>query len=278
MSNHFHALTRPENEDQLADFYGCLKSRIARLVQVRTGWEGSVFARRYDDITVTLEPEAELERLYYLLSHGVKEGLVRKAGEWPGINTVKALCSGSNLLKGKIVDRRAFYEAMRKWNRSKDRLKKDRPSVSDFTIPKSLELAPLPSQDHLTHEQRSAQARAILDRIHERWAETRKGVSASSRRRILLQSHLSSPSKESAKKRKRKKKPRVHAASRSARVQFCESMDALLSAYRRSSALWRNGDLEGVRLCPAGMFLPGWRSLTTERRAAVLLQVAANPG
>ena len=51
-------------------------SKLARDVGRVTGWREKVFGRRYQAILVSDEPEAQIARLRYLLSHGCKEGLV----------------------------------------------------------------------------------------------------------------------------------------------------------------------------------------------------------
>jgi hypothetical protein len=40
---------------------------------------------------VSDEPEAQRGRLKYILSHGVKEFLVEKVREWPGVHAARAL-------------------------------------------------------------------------------------------------------------------------------------------------------------------------------------------
>jgi hypothetical protein len=54
-----------------------LKSKLAIETNRLTGWKGTVFERRYDSAVVTDEEGAQIERLLYLLSNSVKEGLGR---------------------------------------------------------------------------------------------------------------------------------------------------------------------------------------------------------
>jgi hypothetical protein len=76
---------------QLADFMCYLNSNLAREVCRLADWGDKVWARRYRAIEVSDEPEAQRERMKYILSHGVKEFLVEKAREWPGVHVVRAL-------------------------------------------------------------------------------------------------------------------------------------------------------------------------------------------
>ena len=91
MSSHFHLLLVVDDVRQLARFMRDLKSKLAREVNRLTGWRGTVFHRRYDMAVVTEEEAAQAGRLAYILSHGVKEKLVERAQEWPGVHCVKAL-------------------------------------------------------------------------------------------------------------------------------------------------------------------------------------------
>ena len=50
--------------------------------------------RRYQAIVVTGEAHAQVERLTYILGHGVKEGLVARPEEWPGPHCARALRTG----------------------------------------------------------------------------------------------------------------------------------------------------------------------------------------
>ena len=97
MSSHFHLLLEVEDARQLSRFMRDLKSKLAREVNRLTGWRGTVFHRRYDMAVVTEEEGAQIEKLTYLISHGVKEKLVERAQEWPGVYCVKALLEGESL-------------------------------------------------------------------------------------------------------------------------------------------------------------------------------------
>jgi REP element-mobilizing transposase RayT len=83
-SNHWHALLRVENAKQLSDFMCYLNGNLAKEVGRRTGWKEKVWGRRYQAIVISEEEEMQVARLRYILSHGVKEGLVARVEEWPG--------------------------------------------------------------------------------------------------------------------------------------------------------------------------------------------------
>jgi hypothetical protein len=60
----------------------------------RTGWSDKVWSRRYQSIPVSSEQPAQIERLTYILANGVKENLVARVEEWPGVHSAHALLTG----------------------------------------------------------------------------------------------------------------------------------------------------------------------------------------
>ena len=83
LSNHLHILAVPQNEHQLMRFCQFAASNISREVGRLRNWTGGIFRRRYSLVVVSDEPAAQVARLRYLLSHGVKEGLVPRPQDWP---------------------------------------------------------------------------------------------------------------------------------------------------------------------------------------------------
>ena len=57
-------------------------------------WKEKFWGRRYQGIIVSNEAESQIDRLEYILSHGVKEGLVERSQDWPGAHSVNALLTG----------------------------------------------------------------------------------------------------------------------------------------------------------------------------------------
>ncbi len=110
LSNHFHILAVPESARQLAAFMRDFKSKLAREVNRLTGWSGPVFERRYEMTVVTDEERAQIERLSYVLAQSVKEGLVERVSEWPGVHSAGALIEGTPLV-GHWFDRTREYAA-----------------------------------------------------------------------------------------------------------------------------------------------------------------------
>ena len=95
---------------QGADFMGYVDTNLAREVVRLTGWKDKVFARRYQHVVISDEAEAQVERLRYTLANGVKEGLVGRVLEWPGVHSAGALLEGRDL-EGTWFDRTKEYAA-----------------------------------------------------------------------------------------------------------------------------------------------------------------------
>ncbi len=99
MSNHYHLLVIPDSEQQLAAFMCFVNTNLSKQLGRLHGWSGPIF-QRYKAIPVSDEEEAQVARLRYLLEHGVKEGLVARPGDWPGVQCVAALTRGPAQLHG----------------------------------------------------------------------------------------------------------------------------------------------------------------------------------
>src|SRR4029453_8554688 len=107
---------------------------VAREIGRLHNWREKFWARRYRAILVSHEEEAQVGRLAYLLANGVKEGLVERPHQWPGVHCARALSAGTDL-QGTWFDRTAQYEARRRG---------DSRSPADFGAPERLVFSPLP--------------------------------------------------------------------------------------------------------------------------------------
>ena len=89
LSNHFHMLVEGPDYDpcSIAKFIGYVKSNIARAVGRVHQWRGNFFERRYSAEPV-LDDGALIERMHYIYLNGIKEGLVERVEEWPGLTSL----------------------------------------------------------------------------------------------------------------------------------------------------------------------------------------------
>ena len=78
LSNHLQGLLTPDSPQQLAAFMNYVCGNLAREIGRLHDWREKFWARTYRAIVVSDEPDTQSERLAYILSQGVKEGLVER--------------------------------------------------------------------------------------------------------------------------------------------------------------------------------------------------------
>lgn len=239
LSNHYHLILSPKDARQLARFMGYVSGNLAREVGRLSDWHEKVWGRRYAHVPITEEPEAQIDRLRYLLAQGVKEGLVGHALEWPGASSLPALLNGSMRSDGVWYDRTTAYRTRRAGLDL-------RPDA--WVQPETVVLTPLPALAHLSAEDYAAAILLMVSEIEQAAAEGRErdplGIAA-----ITAQyPHTAMP------QRTRTPIPLVHAASVQAWKAFRIAYRAFLAAYRYASAQLR----AGVRavVFPEGSFPP----------------------
>ncbi|WP_306413606.1 transposase, partial [Cystobacter fuscus] len=88
-SNHFHLLVWARGA-ALASFMQYLRANLSKKVGKLVDWSGGFWERRYSAEPV-LDDTALVGRLRYVLAHGVKEGLVERSAEWPGLTCLPQL-------------------------------------------------------------------------------------------------------------------------------------------------------------------------------------------
>jgi len=91
-SNHVHLLVRG-SPSKISPFMQHLLTNISKKIGALVGWRGAFWERRYSAEPV-LDDEALLGRIRYILSHGVKEGLVATPEEWPGLSCLSMMLDG----------------------------------------------------------------------------------------------------------------------------------------------------------------------------------------
>ncbi len=228
-SNHFHIILRaPAGE--LPRFMSAFQSKVAKEVGKLHNWSDKVWGRRYSDEAI-LDDQALLEKLAYIFSHGVKEGLVDESREWPGLTTIPELCNG---LRRRFlwIDRTGIYNAQR---RNKGRAVKQ----SDYVEEHTLEVAVLPCWEGLSEKERQKRARAILRAAEKRAKEMREGKPALGRAKVLGQDPHSKPVHV-----KRSPRPLCHTTSKKLLEAYRTAYRAFVDAYRVASAAFRAGVLD----------------------------------
>ena len=241
LSNHYHLLLSVEDAKRLSHFMNYLNSNLAREAGRLYGWNEKFWSRRYQAIVVSSEEKAQVGRLQYILSHGCKEGLVSKPGDWPGANSVGALTVGSPL-NGLWFDRTKEYEA---------RVRCERHHRTRFASRVGIQLTPLPCWADLSVEQQRRRAREVVARVEE---DTRKHHTHSGSRPPGPVSVLSQHPHDCPRALKKKQAPAFHAATRAVRLEMVEAYRWFVGSYREAAAKLREGDR--MAKFPSGSFPP----------------------
>lgn len=253
LSNHYHLLISVDSALQLARFMGYFNGNLAKEVARLTGWRDKVWSRRYRAILVSNENEAQVARLRYLLSHGVKENLVRRVRDWPGVCSAKARLEGTDMLVGHWYDRTSEFNARR---RGEGCGKRANPEIEE------VRLSPLPCFDHLDASAGEGIYRKIISEVEEAAREDRemRGEDVLGREGVLSQNDQSHPARS-----KRSPAPFAHCASRGERRRLWRAYTWFLGAYLDARERLRAGRPAAF---PDGSFPP----------PAPFVDVAPEPG
>ncbi len=241
LSNHFHLLLIVDDAKEVADFMRDLQSKVAREVNRLTGWKGPVFERRYEMTVVTNEEGAQVERLKYVLANGVKENLVERICEWPGVHSAEALMHGTPL-QGHWFDRTRQYAARNQG----EELRQDQ-----YVFAESVVLSPIPCWAHLPVDRYRERIKSLVEQVDTEAARARRqsGASVLGAKAILAQDPLTRPDSVA-----RSPAPLVHAATKAARKLFHGIYAEFVSAFRAAAEALRQGRQEVS--FPAGSFPP----------------------
>jgi len=225
-SNHLHLLVCAPRGN-LPSFMQFVLANVARKVGWLVRWRGPFWERRYSAAPV-LDEEALHDRLRYILSHGVKEGLVRKCRDWPGLSCLRMLVRGS---------RQTFrwFGWSKRWRSRNDRAMQDR-FHERWTERETLELTVLP---HWVNIPRKRRARLVLELVRavEQQAEALH-ERVLGRTSVLAQNPHHRPTHP-----KRSPRPYCHATRATDRVAFIERYRGYVTSFRAASARWRGGEL-----------------------------------
>ena len=241
LSNHAHLLVQVDDAKQLADFMGFVCSKIAREVGRRVGWREKLWGRRYSAIVVSDEPTAQIARLQYVLAHGVKEHLVARCADWPGVHAAKALMSGRPL-EGYWFDRTAEYRARGHRNEHESWSCAERETLTFDPLPCWAHLAPEAYQTRVSEMVMGIEAEAAAERRAQ-------GIRLRGTEAVRRQNVRQRPNRM-----KRSPAPAFHAATKRARLSLTTIYRCFEIAYRHAAERWRAGDRKAS--FPEGSFPP----------------------
>ena len=255
MSNHYHMLVVPQDARQLARFMGFVNGQIAKKILPLLPWKGKFWGRSFDLILVTDEPEVQKSRFRYLLSHGVKEGLVERPEQWVGVHGAGAWSKGERLI--------GYWFDKMKESRAKRRAKNCAETLDprEFAHPEEVFLTRLPCwsmaklSDHEVREEIAAMVEEIVTTYRlERLLAGRPRVAGV--QTVLAKSWIHRPAQMKSGRR-----PLFHFRSKEVVELWRSALRDFTRAYRQASSALRSGG-KNVRFperCfpPAGPFVFG---------------------
>ena len=241
-SNHYHLMLSAPDLVTLSDFMCFLNSNIARESGRFYDWREKFWGGRYHETAIMDEPSL-LAKARYILSHGCKENLVERPGEWPGVQCVNALTKGDPI-KGRWVDRGRESE-YRKLGIDYD--------IEEFSSWHTVHLSPLPMHEDWSDDERQ---QFWLDMTEEIEEETRRRLHRENQKvlgvyRIRSQDPYGSPAMS-----KRSPKPICHAADKEAIKDFRDSYRAFVNQFREALGSFLGGDLSSLMSFPEDCCLP----------------------
>lgn len=216
MSNHLHILASPATVEQMSRFMQHIATNLSKEVGRLHDWSGPLFARRYSSIPVSDEPEAQIARLRYLLSHGAKEDLVVSPRQWPGVHCATALSTGKPL-HGIWIDRRTGGQ---------------RANQQPPTSPMQLVLEPLPCWAHCSSRVVQADIRSMVRDIE---TETKSRHRLSGTKVLGSKSIRALHPHHRPRTESRRPRPRFHTARSKTRSSLLERYRLFVSHYRSAA-------------------------------------------
>jgi hypothetical protein len=227
-SNHFHLLVWARGA-ALAGFMQYLRANLSRKVGRLVDWSGGFWERRYSAEPV-LDDAALMGRLRYVLAHGVKEGLVDRCAEWPGLTCLPQLLGPARRLF-------QWFNWTKRWSKkgSENMAGAQGRFAQEWAEPVELEVAPLPCWEGLGEEERRRTVRGLVEQVE---AEARaRGTPALGAQSVTAQHPHTRPEHL-----KRSPRPLGHASSFQALRELREQYRAFVAAFREAAARWRRGD------------------------------------
>ncbi|HEX5716801.1 MAG TPA: transposase, partial [Thermoanaerobaculia bacterium] len=228
-SNHYHLLAWVPDAERMSEFMGYFQTNVAREVGRLRKWRDKVWSRRYEAIVISDEPAAQVDRLRYVLSNGVKEGLVARVNDWPGISLVKNVLSGEPV-RGAWFDRTAEHRA---------KLRGEDFEPRRYATEETVELSQLPCWRHLSPEMYRELVAGLIQEIESDAAAERKrtGREPLGAAAILRQHPHTCPNNS-----KRLPAPRFHAATKATREALRKAYGLFLAAFREAAERLKGGD------------------------------------
>ena len=186
-------------------------SNIAREIGRIHNWQEKFWGRRYR-ATLVLDDAAQIDRLKYILSNSVKEGLVKHPRYWPGVHCYRHLAEGTPL--------HGVW-----FNRT---LRHRRPDLDErhLVTRSRLKLLPLPCLEHLSEYQHRQTIKELTKTSLHQCDLTQKFMGT---KRILAQNPQDAPQTIT-----RSPAPLVHCLCSQLKQAFITAYREFVSAYKNA--------------------------------------------
>ena len=242
LANHMHILAVVEEQQSLSRFMHHVDGNLSKEIGRIRGWKGSLWARRYDGIVVSSEPDMQREKLKYLLSNSVKEGLCESPLHWPGVHCAAALVHGEPL-EGVWFNRTKECAARHRGHQY---------GKYDFATRYRVSFEQLPAFRHLSAEEYQNEIAELIWEIEAEGREARAGDPVAGREKILAQNPYRPPTR----KTKSSPKPPFHAKDRAVKKQMWAERCEFFACFAEASEAYRAGNQEALSWFPEGCYPP----------------------
>lgn len=255
LMNHFDLMVGVRSAEHAAEVFRFINTNISKEIgrEEHADWRGPMFERRMRQILVLTEDDVH-DRFRYILSHGVKEGLVERPSQWPGVHCAKPLCEGRTD-RGIWVDRTELWRIRKS---AADKKKKPTRRATEATVSTSyaVNLTRIPGWDHIPDQDYEENVSALCREIAEETAERLEELGKKALGVIRV---LQFPKHYKPDQVKRTPAPKVHCANFELRQWFLDAYALFKAAYAEAQLLWKfERSRPGARCCfPPGGIPPG---------------------
>jgi REP element-mobilizing transposase RayT len=230
MSNHHHTIIY-DREGHVVEFVQHFHSMLARSMNALRGrWE-NFFSTEEPSLVELVDRNDILDKLTYAAANPVKDGLVERVTDWPGVNGLEALLSGRLVKVGRPEK---FFRDTGEMPEHVEHM---------FQVPKDTQR--IGDVEQFLNELRESVARTEAEFAQKRAEE---GRCVLGRRGVLRQSWRDSPTSQEP---RRGLRPRVAARSEWSRRQALQRNRVFIEAYRAARKLWLAGK---AAIFPRGTF------------------------
>ena len=217
LSNHHHTIVF-DRHGRIIEFVEHLHKFVARAMNTLRGRVENFWSSEAVSLVRLVDPSDVVEKLVYAATNPVKDRLVARVHQWPGVNGVSALLNGRTLT---IQRPRHFFRAAGTMPAE---------ATLNLVIPPELGVAE-DIRRTLRCRITAAEEQAAIERA-------RAGVRVLGSRAITAQSWRAQPAGAASRTDLR---PRVAAGNRQARIEALQRDRTFLSSYREARDRWLGG-------------------------------------